>query len=58
METCDQCGPAVQAKERAMLPSGRSLTYCAHCASANMAGLIKADAIVCPIEDPCVPQPV
>lgn len=44
METCDQCGPAVQAKERALLPSGRSLTYCSHCASANMAGLIKAHA--------------
>ena len=57
METCDQCGPAAQAKERALLPSRRSLTYCTHCASVNMVGLIKADAVLCPIEEPCAPQP-
>ena len=60
METCDQCGPAVQAKERALLPSGRCLTYCAHCAhcaTANMVGLIRANATLAPIEPACVPQP-
>lgn len=57
METCDQCGPAAQAKERALLPSGRCLTYCAHCATANMVGLIRANATLAPIEPACVPQP-
>lgn len=55
METCYQCGPAVQAKERATLPSGRTLTYCTHCASANMVGLIRANATLNPIEPACVP---
>lgn len=58
METCDECGPAVAAKERVTLPSGRTLTYCTHHATVHMVGLIRANAIVTPIEPACVPQPV
>lgn len=58
METCDECGPAVQAKERVTLPSGRCLTYCTHCATVHMVGLIRANATVNPIEPACVPQSV
>ena len=58
METCDQCGPAVQAKERALLPSGRSLTYCSHCATVNMVALVREGAIIVPIEEACAPQSV
>lgn len=57
METCDQCGPAVAAKERVFLPSGRTLTYCAHCATTHMVALTKANATLHPIEEACVPQP-
>lgn len=63
METCDQCGPAVAAKQRIILPSSRrlpdggQLTYCDHCARANMVGLLKRDALILPIEEACAPQP-
>jgi hypothetical protein len=30
METCDRCGPAVEAQVTLKSPSDRVLTYCAH----------------------------
>lgn len=34
MQTCDECGPAVTARELVSLPNGGMLTYCGH--HANM----------------------
>ena len=64
METCDQCGPAVLAMKRIILPPSRKLpdggelTYCDHCTTANMVGLLKRDALILAIEPACVPQSV
>lgn len=64
METCDQCGPNVPAKKLITVPpsirypKGGILTYCDHCATANMVGLLRANAEVSPIEQACVPQSV
>ncbi len=63
METCDQCGPAVQAMKlitvpaSIRLPNGGILTYCDHCATANLVGLLRANATVQPLEQACAPQP-
>lgn len=63
METCDQCGPAVPARKRILLPpstklpNGGELTFCDHCTTANTFELLKRDALILPIEEACVPQP-
>lgn len=32
MDTCDHCGPSVQARVVVSMPSGLILMYCRHCA--------------------------
>lgn len=44
MDTCDECGPAVRAAVTVTLPSGRTLTYCNHCANAKAYALLAAGA--------------
>lgn len=64
METCDQCGPHVRAMKLITVPpsirypKGGILTYCDHCTTVKMVGLLRANAKVEPIgEASCVPQP-
>lgn len=51
METCDECGPSVAAKELVALPSGRRLTFCGHCANFHRAKLEATGALLYPIRE-------
>jgi hypothetical protein len=56
METCDECGPAVKAEKRIELPSGRTLTYCDHHATAYNGKLRELGAFTFQIDGSCEPS--
>lgn len=54
MDTCDECGPSVQARKTIHLPSGRHLTYCDHHATLHGPRLRALGALTYEIgKEPC-----